>query len=271
MQGITDRRLAVALIASATVLAGWASAAGAQPTLDGTWKFDTSSAQMPTKPDVYLLKDGLFTCSTCTPPYTVAADGAPHAVAGSPYHDQVAVKLVDPTTLEQTFYKAGHMVGQGRDQLGPDGKTAAITFTDSSNTSSAPVTGKVKLVRVADGPAGSSPFSGAWRTAKIDTLSANDLLITYQTHGDMLSMSEPTGQSYMAKLDGTAAPFKGDPGLDTVSVKMTGPGAYRETDMRAGKVIGVGTMTVAPDGKSLALNYEDKLAGTTSGITAYKQ
>jgi hypothetical protein len=259
------------MIAAATVFLGGTSAAGAQPTLAGTWKFDTSSAQMPTKPDVYLLKGGMFTCSTCTPPYTVAADGAPHAVAGSPYHDQVAVKLSDPTTLEQTFYKAGRVVGSGRDQLGPDGKTATITFTDASNTSSAPVTGKVNIVRVAEGPAGSSPFSGAWRTAKIDTLSANDLLITYDIHDGMLSMSEPTGQSYMAKLDGAVAPFKGDPGVDAVSVKMTGPGAYQETDMRAGKVIGVGTMTLAPDGKSLAVTYEDKLAGTSSAITAYRQ
>jgi len=38
----------------------------------------------------------------------------------------------------------------------------------------------------------------------------------------MLTMTTPTGQKYTAKMDGTEAPFSGDPGLTAVSVKKMG-------------------------------------------------
>ena len=35
-------------------------------------------------------------------------------------------------------------------------------------------------------------------------------------------MTNPTGQTYTAKLDGADAPMKGDPGITSVSVKIKG-------------------------------------------------
>lgn len=40
----------------------------AQSAFDGTWKVDISKAQLPEKPDVYLLQAGMFHCETCVPP-----------------------------------------------------------------------------------------------------------------------------------------------------------------------------------------------------------
>ena len=84
-------------------------------------------------------------------------------------------------------------------------------------------------------------------------------------------MTNPTGQSYSAKLNGTEAPYKGDPGTDHVSVKMRGKDTLEETDKRGDKVISVTKMTLEPDGKSAKLVFDDKLHGTTSEFVAVKQ
>jgi hypothetical protein len=84
-------------------------------------------------------------------------------------------------------------------------------------------------------------------------------------------MNSPTGQSYTAKLDGTDAPYKGDPGVTSVSVKRMGETSFEETDKRDGKVISVAKITVAPDGKSMTIAVADKLHGTTSEFSAMKQ
>src|SRR5260370_1428597 len=121
-------------------------------------------------------------------------------------------------------------------------------FTDSSNTNADPVTGKGEETRVAKGPAGSHAISGSWRASKMDAVSDNGLLFTYKVSGDSLTMTSPTGQSYTAKLDGTEAPFKGDPGTTSVSVKKMGMNTMEETDKRDGKVISVARMTLSADG-----------------------
>ena len=61
--------LGVALVSLLPVLAM------AQSAFDGTWKVDLSKVQMPKKPDVLVLKDGVYQCKTCVPAMTVKADG----------------------------------------------------------------------------------------------------------------------------------------------------------------------------------------------------
>lgn len=144
-------------------------------------------------------------------------------------------------------------------------------FSDSSNTNAAPVTGKGEATRVGTQPAGAHAISGSWRNTKMENLSDNALLVTYKVEGDSLSMSTPTGQNYTAKLDGTEAPYKGDPGTTSVSVKSMGKNTIEETDKRDGKVINVTKMTVSADGKTMNIQWDDKLHGTTGKIVATKQ
>jgi len=218
--------------------------ATAQNAFAGTWKFNLSDAQFAKKPDVFLLQNGTYECKTCVPPIDVKADGQDHPVSGHPYYDSVSIK---------------------------DGKTAMFEFSDSSNTNSDPVTGKGSSTQVAKGPAGSHAISGSWVTSKMETLSDNGLTVTFKVEGDSLSMTSPTGQSYVAKLDGTEAPYKGDPGTTSVSVKRVGKNTIEETDNRDGKIISVTRMTVAADGKTMTAKVEDKLRGTNSQFTATKQ
>jgi hypothetical protein len=102
----------------------------------------------------------------------------------------------------------------------------------------------------------------------MESTSGNDTVWTYKVTGDEITMTNPTGQSYTAKLNGADAPMTGDPGITTVSVKMKGKDTLEETDKRNGKVISVFTMTVVAGGKSAKAVYDDKLSGET---TAYPE
>ena len=84
-------------------------------------------------------------------------------------------------------------------------------------------------------------------------------------------MSDPTGDSYTAKLDGKDYPYKGDPGTTSVSLKKIDDNTIEETDKRNGKVISVARMTVGPDGKTMKLAVDDKLHNATMNWTADKQ
>jgi hypothetical protein len=229
------------------------------------------TAQFPTKPDVYLLQDGMYHCKTCVPVIDVKADGKDQKVTGHPYLDSMNIKVVDDRTYEEVDKKNGKVVTTSKTWVSPDGNTLMFEFSDSSASSGAPVVGKGEATRVDKGPAGAHAISGSWRMAKMDSLSDNGLAFTYKVTGDSLNMSNPTGQSYTAKLDGTDAPYKGDPGTTSVSVKQVDKNTIEETDKRDGKVITVSRMTVSADGKSMTLTFDDKLHGTTGKIVAQKQ
>src|SRR5262249_18633471 len=185
--------------AAAFVMPGFAIA---QSPFDGTWKGDLGSAKFPEKPDVYVLKDGMYTCKTCVPAYTVKADGTDQKVGGHPYFDMLSIKVVDDKTIEETDKKGGKVVATSKTWLSADGNTMMFEFSDSSATNGAPVTGKGSETRVAKGPAGSHAISGSWKMAKMESLSDNAMLVTFKTEGDSIIMSTPNGQGYTAKMDG---------------------------------------------------------------------
>ena len=246
--------------------------ASAQSAFDGTWKIDMSKVDFPKKPDVYLLQNGMYQCKTCVPtPIDVKADGQDQKVTGHPYYDSVAIKVISDNEVEETDKKDGKVVATSRMTVSPDGNTLMFEFNDSSDTNSAPVTGKGEATRVAKGPAGSNAISGSWRMTKVENISENGITWTYRVSGDELTMTTPTGQSYTAKLDGTEAPMKGDPGVTSVSVKMRGKDTLEETDKREGKVISFSKMTIASDGKTAKIMAEDKLRGTKTEFVAIKQ
>jgi len=230
----------------------------AQSVFDGTWKVDLTSAEFPQKPDEYLLKDGTYQCKTCVPPIQVKADGQDQKVTGQPYYDSVSIKVVDDRTIEEVDQKNGKTVATSKTWVSPDGNTMMFEFSDSSATNADPVTGKGSETRVSKGPSGSHAVSGSWRMAKLDSLSENGLVITYKVTGDSLTMSTLNGQGYTAKLDGTEAPYKGDPGTTSVSVKKISDHELEETDKRDGKVISVARLTASPDEKAMKIAIDDK-------------
>jgi hypothetical protein len=245
--------------------------ARAQSPFDGTWKLDMSTAELSQKPISFLVDDGTYECTTCTPPARIKADGRDQEVTGDPYHDTRAIKIISDHEVEMTDKKNGKTVRIQKLTVSADGNTMTVEFSNSSNTNAAPVTGKGELARVAKGPAGSNAISGSWQTARVGSRSDNNIMWTYKVTGDELAMNLPTGQSFIAKLNGPEAPFRGDPGITGVSIKTNGKDTLQEINMRGDKVYFLFTMTLEPDGKTARIVREDKLQSTTEHYLAVKQ
>lgn len=104
----------------------------AQNDFDGTWKVDLTKSTMPDKSDVFLLQNGTYQCKTCVPPINLKADGEDHGVAGNPYYDAVAVKVLDDHSIETTEKKNGRVVETSKMVVSVDGNTITFEFTDSA-------------------------------------------------------------------------------------------------------------------------------------------
>ncbi|HZD31086.1 MAG TPA: hypothetical protein VE779_05420 [Candidatus Angelobacter sp.] len=244
--------------------------AGAQSPFDGTWKVDMSQAKLPKKPDELLLKDGMYECKTCKPEIKVKSDGQMQKIAVNPYADMYMVTVVDPKTVQKASSKDGKDVTKVTMTVSDDGNTLTTAWTYYGNPTGGPVSGTDTQTRVGKAPAGSHAISGSWRDTKSDVATADALIFSFKSGGDSLSYSTPTGQSYTAPLDGKDAPYVGDPGTTSVSLKRMGD-SIEETDKRDGKVISVAKMTVSPDGKTMTIAVDDKLHGTTATYVAVKQ
>jgi len=246
-----------------------AAAPAAAGSIDGTWKADIDSVQFSQKPDEYLLQGGQYSCKSCVPSFTVAADGAFHPVS-LPYADSYAVKVVDDHNIVRTQKKGGRQVGETKLTISADGNTLTGSFNDTSVANAPPSKGEFTETRVGPAPAGAHSVSGQWKTSKLANFNAEQLTTTYKVDADTLHMSSPSGYSYDAKLDGPDVPIKGDIAGTTASVKKLADGSYQETDKRDGKVVGLATFVAATDGK-LHVVSEDKLAGSKFTYTATKQ
>ncbi len=238
---------------------------------DGTWKVDMKKAQLSRKPEVFLLQNGMYSCKTCVPPYEVKADGTDQNVTGDPYASTVAVKVVDDHNVDTTGKKDGKVTFSSKSMVSSDGNMLTVDWSYNGNAQGGPVTGKDVLRRIAKGPADANLISGSWRDEKTEDMPESALTFTYKSNGDEYSYSTPTGQSYTAKLGGGEAPYKGDPGTTSVSLKKISDHVIEESDMRDGKVSAVARLTVSPDGKKMTIEVTDKLHGTTSRFIADKQ
>lgn len=242
----------------------------AQSPFDGTWRVVPGSEQFPTKPDVYLLQGGTYHCPTCDPPLEIQADGEDHRIA-APCYDTVSVKMVDDRTIQETDKRNGKTVGTSRMEVSSDGKTATLEYTESCNAKGDVITGKNLLSRVAKGQRGSHAISGSWRTTKNLSMSENALVVTMKLEGDMFSFSDPTEQSYTAKLDGTDTPIKGDLSNTVVSVRRIEKNTVEQTNKSDGKIVEINRMTVSANGKTMTWSGGDKAKGTAWQFMAEKQ
>jgi hypothetical protein len=244
------------------------AAALASSAFDGTWKGRVESMKFTGKPDVVVVADGMYSCSSCVPEIRIRADGTDQKVTGHEYYDTVAVKIVDARTIERTNKLAGKVTGTSSATVSADGSTLSGKFTDY--TGAKPATGGFTEKRVAAAPAGSHASSGSWQADKMTE--ANDALsiVTYEMGRDHFSMSS-NGQSYKANFDGKDYPIEGDPGHTMVSLKRVDANTVVETDKRGGKVTDEIRIAAAKDGKTIEVTDKDVIHGQTSTITLEKQ
>ena len=243
----------------------------AQSPFDGTWRINLDESQSSAKPDVYLLQDGTYRCSTCDPPLEIPADGHDHKITGEPCYDTVSIKVVGDRTTEEIDKRNGKAVGTTRMIVSSDGNTATVEWTESCNAQGDAVVGKDILSRVAKAPSGAHAISGSWRITKRVNRSENALVVTLKLEGNIFSFADPAGQGYTAKLDGTETPFKGDLGGTIVSVKRIDENTIEETDKRDGKIVEVTRFAVSADAKTMTVSMDNKANDTTRQFVAYKQ
>jgi hypothetical protein len=254
-----------ALILSALFSAGIAAAA--QSPIDGTWKTNMAQTKFSPKPNVFYLSQGWYHCVSCNPTYDAKADGTEQPVTGQTY-DTVVVKDVDPNSIAVTTKKGGKVISEQTRSVSADGKTLTVKTTAHPMNSDQPVAVTTTGKRTGVKPSGVHATSGEWQIVKVE-VSENGLKTTYKTSGDELTMSQPTGETYTAKLDGTDAPVKGAYGYDTVSLKKVNDHTIEETQKRNGNVVMVNTMTVG--GKTMKVTSDNKVTGRTNTYTATKQ
>jgi hypothetical protein len=241
----------------------------AQSPFDGTWRINMNQSKISPKPIGFYLSQGWYHCTTCVPTYDVQADGQDHAVTGQTF-DTISVKEVDANTIQIMTKKDGKADSESTRAVSAKGKTLTVKETSHPESGAAPITTEVTASRVGPAPGGTQATSGNWKIEKIKQ-SDNGLTFTYKTAGDELTMSDPTGATYTAKLDGTDAPVKGAYGYDTVSVKKINAHSLEETDKQGSDVVDVSTMTLSPDGKKMTIVDNNKKYGRTSTFVATKQ
>jgi hypothetical protein len=115
-------------------------------------------------------------------------------------------------------------------------------------------------------------FQANGEPRRLESMSDNALTFTLKVEDDTLSMTNSIGQSYAAKLDGTDAPYKGDPVISSVSVRRLSKGTFEETEKRDGKAVSVRRMMLDPaDLKTMGTIVTDNVTGTSRLLVAIKQ
>jgi hypothetical protein len=246
----------------------WAPAAlRAQSPIDGTWHTNMAQAKLSTKPNVFYISQGWYHCVSCNPVVEVKADGTDQPVTGQAY-DTVSVKEVDPKTIATVTKKAGKVMAEQTRTVSADGKMLTVKTTSHPMSSDQTVIAEstAKLVGVA--PSGVHATSGSWQIVKVKS-SDNGTTETYKTTADGLTYSDPTGETYTAKFDGTDAPVTGAYAYNTVSLKKVDAHTIEVTLKRDSTVYEVIKLTA--NGKTLTREVTNKLTDRTNTYTATKQ
>ena len=209
-------------------MAGASRSPAPESIFDGTWRPHYEPPGPDELPDVLSLAGGIFECHSCRPPYRVAADGAEHAVEGNPRFETLAVTVVDDRTVRLVGRRGGASRRTSRRwSLAPTATTMTETRTaakqvgaswcrscdpgrrgrrpdrDPSCSASPPP--------ASDRPtAGAHLLSGTWKVVELDLLN-HDEDTTYRIADGSLAMSDRMGRSFTARLDGSIAPYVGDP------------------------------------------------------------
>jgi hypothetical protein len=239
-----------------------------QSPFDGTWKTNMAESKLSQKPYMFSVNNDMYDCESCVPKINVKADGQDQAVTGQTY-DTVSVQVVDPNTIHVVLKKSGKPTSDSTRKVSADGKMLTIDGTSYPADGSQPYKSEAKFRRVAKGSAGSNATSGSWRIQNVNEDTAG-LTTTWKVSGDEVSMSTPTGESWMAKFGSAESPVKGIYGNYAVSVKKLGEGAIEVTLHRDGKVYSVAKISVSASGK-LTEVVDNKQTGRISTYIDEKQ
>ena len=220
-------------------------------------------------PKEYLLKDGVYACTSCVPTLSVKADGEFHPVAGRKSFDSMSVKVVDDRSLGFVHRLGDRVVGKTTMTVSPDGKSLTMSVAETSAPNGSPNSATGTESRVAAAPPGAHAISGSWKTAMNPNMPDEALTFIFRMEGDTVNLRAP-GQSYAARPGSGEVAVEGDAPGTMVSLERLASNSLRETYTRDGKVVRITTMTIAADGTMNGIS-ENKVQGSTIRYSARKR
>jgi len=226
----------------------------AQSAFNGVWRPDPQKPGEHNPPQVSQLIDGVFECKSCEPPYRIKADGQEQALKGNPDVDSMGISIIDDHTLLKVA-KGHGATFTIKSAVSADGarKTEVQTIVGMSPV---PIEVTDHYTRVAAGPPHSHLISGSWLLT-LEEVSNNAEDTTFKVSDGTLSMSDLMGRSFVAKLDGTKAPFHGSQDFNGVSLKVIDANTIEESDLKDGKAVKISRWTLSPDGKTMHARFDD--------------
>jgi hypothetical protein len=243
--------------------------ASAQSPFDGTWRIMLDQSRFSPKPIVAFLSEGWYHCTSCNPQLDVKADGTDQPVLGQVY-DTISVREIDAKSIQLIMKKGSAVIREQIRTASADGNLLTVKLIEHPASGGRPVTYQLSGRRIGMPPAAINSASGQWRLVRV-TQSENQWMITYRTRGDELTMTQPTGESYIARFDGKDYTAKGANHYNAVSLKRIGKNTIQEIEKRDGVVVETLTMTVSGDGKKMTIVDTNALTDRTTTYTAVKQ
>jgi len=241
---------------------------------DGTWRPRYEPPGPDAMPEVQSLVAGFFECRSCHPAFRVPADGQAHAVDANPRFDSLEVTVADDRTVRLTGRRDGAVTYQSTMDVAADGDHLTETYTAVMPVGDrlVPITSHVRgdndggsqmvmfrtvSARVGSKAPGAHLVSGSWRVLEMELLN-HDEDTTYRLADGRLSMSDRLGRSYTARVDGTIAPYLGDPRFTGVSVRQIDERTIEESNLSGDAVVQVTTWHVDPDGQTMHVRFDDR-------------
>jgi hypothetical protein len=240
---------------------------------DGTWRPDYDPSDSQEAPDVLELSGGTYHCHSCDPPFSVPADGQDHVVQGHPKFDTIAITVLDDWSIRKVGHRGAAVVFESTTVVAADGQTTTEEYTavmkvgedvvpitaplmPGTGSAARPVLFGVTARRVGSAMPGAHLLSGRWKVLERDLVN-HDEDTTYLVADGSLKMVDALGRSFRAKLDGTMAPYRGDPRFTGVSVRLIDDRTIEESDLSRETVVQVTRWSVDPDGTTMHVRFDD--------------
>lgn len=212
----------------------------------GTWKLDPAKSHFTGDTFIYsrTAKGMMHYSDGSTYSWNFGIDGKEYKTAEGRTTTWNAISSTEWTSVSKFN---GTVLSTNHYTLSPDGKTLSIT-----NTGTKPDGSKFNDSSIYTRVTGTSGLPGKWRSTKV-TVSAPDSFIVSAKPNGILHWDIPGyKESVEGKPDGSDLPITGPtvaPGT-TLSIKMITPRKISYTVKENGKAVGLGTQTLAADGKS---------------------
>lgn len=237
--------------------------------LTGTWEANLKTLKVEGKADEFLLRDGMWRCSTCLSAMTVPANGRFHAMEGGSQFDGMSVQVVNDETVTFQYVDHGKAVMGRTLRVSQEGRVLTITTEDATSADVRAMRTVRLMNRVGAASARAHKVSGRWVPARASRYSKDALTVRFDVDGARV-MSGSQGQSYTAELNGAPAVVKGGPADTTVTLRREGADGLREIYMRNGEQVAVATVVPIAPGSSIAVTNVDPRDGSKVSWSATK-